>query len=189
MAFRRLSSSELVASGYAPTSRRYGDENGRSISYRQYRGLYELSDAYKPLDLPSLAKQRHKQAAFNDLVKAKADQIRAERLAQIDTRNMGLIEAARAERDALASVKKSEILKSPEFKADRARLVELGKKPVKRMTRSEKTELKDVLTRLGRRDGIPRGVEVGDSGKFLGGHMRRAGNGRYVSIAASKTGR
>jgi hypothetical protein len=173
MAFRRLSGS---ARNYLNT------ETGEAISYRQYRRIYERGDEYRPLSLPDLARRRAKQAQYNRLVGARHKGLQAQALARLDTSQVGLVEAAKRERDTLRGVSKAEIMRDPGFKSDIQELKRLNKKSIKRLTRAELAEYKDILERLGLREGIPRGVTPGDSDAWRSGMMRRARNGRVVPI-------
>lgn len=188
MAFRRLSPGELAARGFAPTARRYVDtQTGGTISYRSFRRIYEASEQYQPLDIATLAKRRRQQANYNRLVSQKHARLQAQALAKLDTSKMGLVEASKAERETLRGVGKAQLERDPQFRSDVQKIKRFSHLQKKgELTKEQMDEFKDVLERLGLRDNIPRGVDVGDSEFFRGGLMRRQRNGHYTMIKRSE---
>jgi len=130
-----------TARGYINT------DTGARISYRQYRALYVASENYRPLDLPRLAKQRSKQAAFNDLVTARQKLEISRNLASIREANLTAAEIQAAEQRAL-KVSREKIRQSEQFKKDVRALKRLSKIKTAKRTPEQTRELNAVLKRL-----------------------------------------
>jgi hypothetical protein len=157
------------------TARRYRGPNGELISYRQYRNLLERGGQVHRLDIVSLANQRRKQHAFNDII----DQLAKVRTRQIEN----LIEHAEeigddeviSELEQQLRYVRTEAIRSPARKEALQTLKKYGHRKHDGRYNNVQDELKvrEALIALGRREGIPDWVPVGGSDRFRSGRLRR----------------
>lgn len=154
----------------AGPSRRYEGPGGERISYREYRHRLEAADAVHRLNAADLANRRKQQRAFNDIINQMA-KVRARALDNA-------IENAQAAGSPPAMIKelqrqrrtvKSAAIKAPSRKEALKTLKEFHH----RKDAYSQQRLKEALIALGRRDGVPDWVDVGESDAFRRGTIRR----------------
>lgn len=156
------------------------DETGQRLSRRAYDAMQEQANKRTHLDLVELANYRLKSKKYNDLVNARYKEVLNEGLSALDTTNLTLVEESKRISEYQKSVSKQAIRTDKEFKQLFKDLKKLGKKKPENRTPQETRRLTDILETLGRRHGIPKNVQPGESDYFKRGLMRKAKSGMYV---------
>lgn len=174
-------------SGYAripgDSARRYRTPGGGVISYRQYRALLAAEGQIRPLQGEALRTAQRKRQAFKDII----DQISKVRTRQLESQLViasGQNDEAQVHEleqqlryvrsTAIKSLSRKQALKDLEKYGRRKKVVQ-GITIWNNAEAEQKT--REALIVLGRREGIPDWVPVGESGKqrYLGG-LQRVGN-------------
>lgn len=167
-------------------NRGYVAPSGAEISYREYRKRLETAGKVTRLDALALAEQRRRQRTFNDIISQMA-KVRSRTLVQqIETAQArGQTKKAETLQTELRHVKSSAI-KSDIRKNALRDLYTFGRFKGKDRTPESEERTKLALIALGRREGIPDWVDVGDSDAFKAGRIKR---GSYVNWQGQRTRR
>jgi|SRR5579863_3259551 len=165
-------------------ARRYRSPSGEVISYRQYRTLLERSNLVHRLSAAELANARRRQRSFNDIVSQMA-KVRGRALDNALENTRAQMDAAIAagENDVAADLAtqlmqledqrrtvKRAAIKSPSRKEALAEL----KRYHHPKTPADEMKLREALTILGRREGIPEWFPVGSYDRVTKLQFRKA---------------